>query len=140
MSASRSGADPDDATVAAFFTDAPPGGDRATSVKLGVFDDDGTLAGIADLGFGFPEPDDAFLGLLLLDPAYRGQGNGARLLAEVKARARARGAPRLLVAVLDANPRGRAFWEREGFVRILTRSDLRFGTRRHTVHRLALPL
>lgn len=136
----ESGADPDEATVSAFFTGTPPGGDPAASAKLGLFDADGALAGIADLGFGFPEPDDAFLGLLLLDPARRGHGLGPLLLAAAIARARARGAPRLLVAVLDANPRGRAFWEREGFRHVLTRHDLRFGAKRHTVHRLALPL
>lgn len=131
------GAGPDAAMVDAFFTDHPPGTDPAEAVKLGLFFADGTLAGIADLAFGFPAPDDAFLGLLLLDAAHRGRGLGRRLLSEVEARVRARGASRLLVAVLDANARGRAFWEREGFRHELTRPDLAFGAKRHTVHRLA---
>jgi GNAT superfamily N-acetyltransferase len=135
----ESGKAPDAGTVAGFFTDVPPGGDLAASAKLGLFET-GVLAGIADLGFGFPEPEDAYLGLLLLDPARRGLGLGPLLLAEAKAIARDRGAPRLLVAVLDANPRGRAFWEREGFRHVLTREGLAFGARRHTVHRLALGL
>lgn len=135
-----SGVGPDAGTVDAFFAAAPPGCDPAASVRLGLFRDEGPLAGIAEVGFGFPEPDDAFLGLLLLDPACRGAGLGRRLLAEAAARARARRAKRLLVAVLDANPRARAFWEREGFGHVLTRHDLPFGLRRHTVHRLARAL
>ncbi len=133
------GADPDAATVTDFFTDAPPGGDAAASAKLGLFTGE-TLAGIADLGFGFPEPGDAYLALLLLDPACRGLGLGPRLLAAVADRARARGAPRLLLAVLDANPRGRAFWEREGFRIVLTRPAVVFGARCHTVHRMVRAL
>lgn len=134
------GVKPDGAMVDAFFADVPPGGELADSRKLGLFLDDGRLAAIADLGFGFPAPDDAFLGLLLVDAAERGRGLGRRLLADAKARARAHGAPRLLVAVLDANDRARAFWEREGFRHQLTRPDLAFGAKRHTVHRLALAL
>jgi len=105
---------PDQQKARDFFTDAPPGCDPARSQRLGLFID-GRLCGVAELSFGFPEPDDAYLGLMLLAPRLRGQGYGHRLTAEIVARARAAGSPRLFLAVLDANPRGRAFWEREGF-------------------------
>jgi GNAT superfamily N-acetyltransferase len=135
----ESGREPDDGLADAFFAEVPPGGDRAASSKLGLFVDGG-LAGIADLGFGFPAQDDAFLGLLLLAPAWRGRGLGRLLLEAAKERARARGAPRIHVAVLDGNPRGCAFWEREGFRWVLTREGYAIGERRHTVHRLVLGL
>ena len=38
------------------------------------------------------------------------------MLATLMARARDRGAGRMLIAVLEANPRGKAFWQRNGFV------------------------
>jgi GNAT superfamily N-acetyltransferase len=136
----ETGAEPDEDTLRDFFEGVPPGGNLAESAKLGLFADDGRLAAIADLAFGFPEPGDAFIGLLLVDPADRGAGLGRALLERLEQHARARGAPRLLLAVLDANPRGRAFWEREGFRHVLTREGLAFGARRHTVHRLALEL
>ncbi|MCV2869532.1 GNAT family N-acetyltransferase [Defluviimonas sp. WL0002] len=106
---------PDRAKAEEFFTDAPPGCDVAASHHLGLFVDD-RLSGVAELAFGFPDPGDAYLGLMILAPRLRGQGLGRRLLAEAEDRARRAGAQRLYLAVLDENPRGRAFWEREGFV------------------------
>ncbi|WP_374643416.1 GNAT family N-acetyltransferase [Tabrizicola sp.] len=122
-----------------FFTDAPPGCDPAHGHRLGLFlpadslsGDRGAspppggrarggirsanrLSGVAELSFGFPEPGEAFLGLMILGPWAQGAGHGRRLLAHAEGLARAHGAPRLFLAVLDANPRGRAFWLREGF-------------------------
>jgi GNAT superfamily N-acetyltransferase len=69
------------------------------------------------MGFGYPLERDAYIGLLLLDRAARGQGLGLKMLAALERRARAQRATRLLVAVLRANPSGLAFWCREGFVR-----------------------
>lgn len=105
---------PDRARTQAFFTDAPPGADAARSHRLGLFVGE-RLSGVAELSFGFPTPDDAYLGLMLLAPRLRGQGHGARFLARLEDLAREAGATRLCLAVLEANPRGRAFWQREGF-------------------------
>ena len=102
------------ADVAAFFASCVPGGDLAEAVKLGFWQEGGVL-GFIDMSFGYPNPKDAYIGLLMLDEAVRGGGIGPQLLAEATRRAQAKGATRQLVAVLDANPRGRAFWQREGF-------------------------
>ncbi|GLS88055.1 hypothetical protein GCM10010873_34260 [Cypionkella aquatica] len=104
--------------AAAFFTDCPPNCDPADSHHLGLFQNyagQPVLSGIAELSFGFPTRQDAYLGLMLLAPRLRGQGAGALLLTEVEQRARAAGSPNLYLAVLDTNPRGRSFWQREGF-------------------------
>ena len=105
---------PDRQKACDFFTDTPPGCDPLRSHRLGVFGDDG-LMGVAELSFGFPAAGDAYLGLQILAPEARGRGIGPALLAEVEARARAAGAGVLYLAVLAENPRGRAFWLREGF-------------------------
>jgi GNAT superfamily N-acetyltransferase len=116
-----------------FFTDAPPNCDPATSDRLGLFLNQ-RLSGLAELSYGFPEPNDAYLGLMILGPWVQGAGHGKAFLAEVEARARARHAARLCLAVLDANPRARAFWLREGFRPTgLRRQD---GTTGHWVERL----
>jgi GNAT superfamily N-acetyltransferase len=116
-----------------FFTDAPPGSDASQSHHLGLFLDD-RLSGVAELSFGFPEPADAYLGLMLLGPWAQGAGHGRSVLAQVETLARARSAPHLYLAVLEANPRGRAFWHREGFRATgLSRIDPDTG---HLVHRL----
>ncbi|WP_137109190.1 GNAT family N-acetyltransferase [Rhodobacter sp. SY28-1] len=97
-----------------FFSDAPPNCDPATSDRLGLFLNH-RLSGVAEVSYGFPEPNDAYLGLMLIGPWAQGAGHGKAFLAHAAALARKRHAPRLYLAVLDANPRGRAFWEREGF-------------------------
>lgn len=130
----------DPATRAAdFFTDAPPGCDPAASQRLGLIVD-GRLGGLAELSFGFPGPQDAYLGQMLLAPAARGRGHGRSLLAGIEARARAARAPALYLGVLEANPRGRAFWLREGFrpTGVSRRDDSHDPPQ--VIHRLVKPL
>ena len=100
--------------VAEFFTDGPPDCDPALSYRLGLFVE-GHLAGVAELYFGFPTPQDAYLGLMLFSGKARGLGLGKALLSHIETLAKGRGAARLYLGVLAENPRGRAFWEREGF-------------------------
>ncbi len=97
-----------------FFTDAPPNCDPAQSDRLGLFVNQ-RLSGVAEVSYGFPNPGDAYLGLMLLGPWAQGAGHGRAFLTHVETLARKRHAPRLYLAVLDVNPRGRAFWLREGF-------------------------
>lgn len=97
-----------------FFTDAPPNCDPAQSDRLGLFIDH-RLSGVAEVSYGFPEPNDAYLGLMILGPWAQGSGHGRSFLAHAETLARKHHAARLYLAVLDVNARGRAFWEREGF-------------------------
>jgi GNAT superfamily N-acetyltransferase len=126
---------PDEAMVVDFFFDHPPGTDLSQSFKLGLFAG-AVLVGIADMAFGYPEPQDAYIGLLLLDPAWRGQGKGSGFVAHLADSARTRGATRLLIAVLDDNRRGRAFWEREDFQLEKTFPPVDIGARTHVRHRM----
>jgi GNAT superfamily N-acetyltransferase len=127
------GRPPDAAKAAAFFTDCPPGCDAARSHQLGLFVG-GRLQGLAELSFGFPLAGDAYLGLMILAPAVQGRGHGARFLAHVEGLARGAGSPHLYLAVIAANIRGRAFWEREGFTDT-GKSGVDPDTG-HTLHRL----
>lgn len=130
------GAAPGPTAAADFFTDGPPDCDPAQSHHLGLFVD-GRLSGLAELSFGFPAAGDAYLGLMILAPRLRGMGHGRALLAEVETRARATGAAALYLGVLDANPRGAAFWAREGFSPTgVARTD----DHGHTIRRLRKPL
>ncbi|MBL9073335.1 GNAT family N-acetyltransferase [Tabrizicola sp.] len=120
-----------------FFTDAPPNCNPAESDRLGLFVDH-RLSGVAELSYGFPERNDAYLGLMILGPWAQGRGHGRSFLAHLEKLARGRHAPRLYLAVLDANLRGRAFWEREGFRPTgIRRQDAETG---HWIERLVKPL
>jgi len=102
------------AKAAEFFTDGPPNCDVARSHRLGMFLD-GRLSGVAELSFGFPEPDDPYLGLLMLGSCAQEAGYGKTFLRHLEGLAQQSGAPHLYLAVLAENPRGWAFWTREGF-------------------------
>lgn len=130
------GLEPGPAQAAGFFKGVPPGGDIAQSVKVGLFDG-AKLLGIADMAFGYPEPGDGYIGLMLLAPSARGRGLGRALLALLEEEARARGAPRLFVGVIEANSRGRAFWLREGFVPVKRLGPIKVGARAHMIDRMA---
>ncbi len=128
-----------DAAAQAFFEERPPAS-AEPPLKFGVPGSGGVLVAIGDLAFGYPEADDAYLGLLLLVPQARNEGLGRAILGEVKKLARLRHASRLLIGVLDANDRARAFWERQGFELDRTSGPHALGNRRHVVHRFALSL
>jgi GNAT superfamily N-acetyltransferase len=133
------GQDPTPALTDEFFTDTVPGGSVADALKLGLFTGP-VLQGIADVSFGFPEPGDAFLGLMQFASDARGQGHGATFLRDIEGRVRARDAPRLFIAVLHANPRGRAFWDRQGFTLALADRPVTLGSRSHLADRMVKPL
>lgn len=134
------GAPPGPGLVEEFFTDAPPGCDLAQSLKLGLCVPGQPLAAIADLGFGYPAASDAYLGLLQFAEDQRGQGLGAMILRRIEAIAMARGATRLLLAVLHDNPRGRAFWMREGFAVEAENRAVTLGAKSHLATRMAKTL
>ncbi|MDP3960451.1 MAG: GNAT family N-acetyltransferase [Pseudorhodobacter sp.] len=136
----ESGLAPSAALTDEFFTDAPPGGDPATSLKLGLVLPDGCLAVLADVAFGYPEATDAFIGLMLAATRWRGRGLGRRMLDHIITTSRARGATRLLLAVLEANPRGRAFWQRHGFREVLRTPPTVIGLKTHVRIRMARAL
>ena len=135
----ESGLPPDAATLADFFTGDHPDIDHTKSLRLGLFQGP-TLAIIAEMAFGYPNPGDAFIGLLLAAPEYRNLGLGHELLDHLAAEARARLCPRLLIAVLDANAGGKRFWLRQGFVVIFTTEPIPRGLKTHVFHRMARPL
>lgn len=135
----ETGAPPDAATAAAFFTDAPPGQDPAAGLRLGLFSGD-RLDGIAEMAFDYPAPGDAYLGLLLLAPEARGRGLGRRVLDRAIEEARARGAPALYLAVLDGNAAGRRYWERAGFSVVTSFPPVQLGAKWHIRHRMRRPL
>jgi len=122
-----------------FFEDIPPNCDPKEGHRLGLFLGE-QLSGIADLYFGFPEGGDAYLGLMLLGPWARNQGMGKCFLSHVESLARAGSANRLYVGVMTINPKGRAFWEREGFSATGLSGMSVVGDHHQELNRLVKPL
>jgi len=129
------GHDPGPEQVDEVFTACPPNCDPARSHRLGLFLDE-QLVGVAELSFGFPMPEDSYLGLMILAPSARGQGHGSAFMAHAETLAHP--SPRIYLGVLQANTRGHAFWVRLGFGPTgVSRFDDETG---HTLHRLVKSL
>jgi GNAT superfamily N-acetyltransferase len=135
----ETGLPPHDAFVDEIFHGVPPGMGPEAVIALGLCQGP-MLNGVASIAFGWPEPTDAYLGLMLLDSRMRGQGLGPVLLEASLAAARDRGATRMLLAVLDENPRARTFWERMGFAHLLTVPPGPIGIKTHIRHRMGRAL
>ena len=132
----ETGAEPDMDYVRETMTDAPPSVPPDQIWCWGHARPDGSIDAIATCLKGYYEAEDWYLGLLLLDPAARGKGLGEHMAQHVIDQATRGDAACLRIAVLDANPRARMFWERLGFAyeKSTSAGD---GHLRH-VHRLAL--
>jgi GNAT superfamily N-acetyltransferase len=131
---------PSDATIDELFQNAPPGGDPAECILLGLFDDQAAIQGVCEQSFGYPNPDSSYLGLLILSPELRGSGYGPILFERMKNTAIEKNCSEVFVAVLAPNTRGRAFWERMGFTYELSSDPITTGAAIHVRHRLRLDL
>src|SRR5262249_45622080 len=83
------------------------------------FFDGADLIGVLDVVRGYPEPRTWFVGLLLLDAAWRGRGLGERIMAALEGRVLAAGGARLELLVQDTNPGGLRFWTGLGFAPVV---------------------
>ncbi len=135
----ESGQAPDTSQTHDFFTNAPPGIDPATTLRLGLFEN-GLLIAIAEVAFGYPNTDDAYIGLLLLDPAYRGRRLGQQMLEHVFTAAKDRQATRILIAVLEENSKAHRFWSNMGFVEEMRGQPKQIGLKSHVQIRMTRPL
>ncbi|WP_224242930.1 GNAT family N-acetyltransferase [Hyalangium gracile] len=103
----------------------PPGKTLADKLIFGLFTPRPRLCGVLDVARDYREPGEWYLGLLLLEPAVRGHGQGERVLRALEDWARSQGARRMRLACAEQNEAGRRFWERQGY-----RVDRRFPPRR----------
>lgn len=90
---------------------------------------EGRLAGIVITLAHHPDPadPDPWIGLLMVDTGLQRQGYGRRLASLVEDRFRAAGRSAVRLAVLDANPKGLAFWTALGYEVIDHRDDRALG-------------
>ena len=136
----ETGLAPSDKTIDQLFQNAPPGGDPAECIRLGLFDEHGVIQGICEQSFGYPNPNSSYLGLLILSTDIRGSGYGPILFEYMKNTAIEKNCSEVFVAVLEPNTRGRAFWERMGFTYELSSDPITTGVATHIRNRLRLDL
>jgi GNAT superfamily N-acetyltransferase len=112
--------------AADLFAALPPGREPADKLVLGIMGPSGDLIGILDTVRGYPEPGVWFLGLLLLHPAHRGSGLGAKVYEAFAEWAFAQGCDVIRLGVVRQNERGLAFWTRQGFQEV-ARQPMQFA-------------
>jgi GNAT superfamily N-acetyltransferase len=105
---------PEEGFIRDFFRATPPGLGPDCLLSFAVMEET-AMAGMVCIARGYEYPDDWWLGLMLLDPAFRGRGIGRAVMAAIRELAEAENAASIKLAVLCANPRGLKFWLREGF-------------------------
>ena len=107
---------PDRESILADMTALPPGTSPEDKFFLGFFQENDLIA-VMDLIAGYPEGGTAWMGWLILSPAYQGQGVGSGILRETEAALRAAGFRELRLAVDKGNPQSWAFWTKNGYAR-----------------------
>jgi GNAT superfamily N-acetyltransferase len=115
------------------MTDGPPERVPHDLVCLGIHDDCGSLAGVVGALRNHRRPNQWYLGLMLLDPVFRGRGLGASIYRGFEGWVAAQGAESILLAVVTANVRAARFWESCGFGWPRSYPERTIGLRRHVL-------
>ena len=108
------GAPPTSEAATELLEACPAGHPLEKKLVFGV-ERDGDLIGALDLLRDFPEPDDWYLGLLLLAPEERSGGLGAEIVEAVRSWIVAQHGHTIRLAVQEQNEAGARFWNRMGF-------------------------
>ena len=95
----------------------PPGKDAADKYYVGFFDHEALVA-VMDFVLGYPDPDVAFIGFLMVDSACQGQGIGSQIVADCAECWRKLGFRRIRLGVDKGNPQSGSFWKKNGFAMV----------------------
>jgi len=119
------GRSPSAEDVEDFFFGKPDAKDAADKSVFGFYVGP-EMVGCADVIRAYPTDDCAWIGLLFFSEAHQHRGYGTAALALINAMVREWGYRRMQLAAISTNPRGLAFWQREGFEEIRRTTNQRF--------------
>ena len=122
-----SGEPPQPGDAAELLAEHPPGRLPEDKIVFGVYDPGDALLGVLDLAWHYPRSGVWWIGLLLLDPASRGQGLGRQVYYAFEDWACRNGAEEIRLGVVERNEKALRFWERMGFQVIDKRPPVRMG-------------
>ena len=106
---------PTEAEVSAMMSKVPSGR-TAKDVFIHAITVDDILCGCSVTVRDYPNPNAAYLALLLIVESAQGKSLGPRVLQHIESEAKSWGCSSLLAAVDSRNERALKFWLREGFV------------------------
>lgn len=129
-----------DAAQAEFF-DTPEGKTTQDIHVFGLSPGQRHLAGAIIAVRHYPDEQTWWIGLMLLAPAYRGQGLGADFYRAFERWLAAQGISYISLCAIAANTSGRQFWQRMGFETVRKTPPRPYGVKTHEVYvyRRAIP-
>lgn len=104
-----------DEDVSAMLRKLPPG-ISAAAVHSYAIEEEGAVCGFYVVIRGYPDPQTAYLALLLLTEESQGRSLGTQALARIEHEAKGWGCTALTAAVDSRNERALQFWLAKGFV------------------------
>jgi GNAT superfamily N-acetyltransferase len=121
------GSPPGPSAAHSLLTDCPEGKTPNDKVVIGLSTEQQDLIGALDVIRDYPVEDDWWVGLLLLDPAYRGKGLGQRVYRAFEQWVNQHAARRICLGVIERNQRAYRFWRTVGFDPVERRGAKQFG-------------
>lgn len=109
------GLPPAETAAQSTLQDHPEGKTLDDKLVLGFFTQPRELMGMLDVVRDYPAQGDWWLGLLLLDPAFRRQGVGRQIYTAFEGWAKQNGAKRICLGVIKQNQPAYRFWQSLGF-------------------------
>jgi RimJ/RimL family protein N-acetyltransferase len=120
--------------AAELLVDTPPGKSPEDKWIFGIYPvGDSKLIGVIDMVADHPVNGTWFLGLMLLDPEYRGSGFGEEIVNSLFAWLAERDVHGVRIGVVEHNQGALRFWKRMGFCEIDRRPPMLFGQRESAV-------
>jgi GNAT superfamily N-acetyltransferase len=115
------------------MSDVPPGFGRENLLCIGLRRSNGVLAGVFVTLRHYPRPNQWYLSLFLLDPAWRGLKIGRECYFAFEDWVKSQNAESIALAAVAPNVRGAKFWESVGYGFPRCYPPARFGLKRHVL-------
>jgi GNAT superfamily N-acetyltransferase len=123
-----------------IFTEGPPDWPLDDKFIFGVACGEAGLAAVLEGMWNYPEAGVGWIGLLLLDPASRGQGLGRWCSAAFDDLARQRGCTAAMLGVVEQNLPAQAFWSCMGYETVRVTEPQSMGNKIQRVIIMRKPL
>ena len=105
------GLPPGSSAAYSLLTETPEGKTPDDKLVIGLSTERQDLIGVLDIIRDYPAQHDWWVGLLLLDPAYRGRGLGQQVFRAFEQWAGKHDARRICLGVVEANQRAYQLWQ-----------------------------
>lgn len=123
-------------TLSEIINEVPEGYDKGDKLVLAVSEDD-RLIGLIDILKNYPGENTWMIGLLIIDPDFRGKGLGELIHRDIIELAIKEKVSRLRIGVVEKNINALKFWKRRGYLP-LKEVDVLLGKERKRVIVMAL--